>query len=412
MHQQSIGPIISSLSQTRPTARTDIAMLSEMIDIGVYDRIESIREEWLEAEKRSQISVYQRYEWVESYLRSQQSNKQIQPFIIVGRFEGKTVFILPCEIHGGLFRRLKFIGGSHVNFNLGILPDNGGLRMTSADFQKVFARISNLVPGLGYLAFCCQPEFWQGEPNPIVGPNHQRSANPAFLLDLQGGFEATLARGNAKRKRKKFRSQCRATEEMGGYELHQPATAHEIRRVVDVFLEQKSRRLKELGIRDVFAGSHMRDYLIGLATRSMDMDEPLLTLYSLRIGGEIAAVFGGGVQSKRLSGFFSSIDEENFGSISPGEMLLYLVVEDACSRGYVQMDLGAGDERYKRSWSTEVVDMYDLFVPINAMCIPVAAARKFYGLMRRRVREDERYWELYKKARRIKSSLLGISNQA
>lgn len=410
MHQEKINSLANLSSNVQPTVTSCGMLFADAIDLSVHDRIESVRDEWLAAEKSADISVYQRYDWMKAYLKSQKGNAGFQPFIIVGRFEGETVFILPCHITGRLVRRLKFIGGKHVNFNLGILPRRYGPEMSARDFERIWQRIRNLVPGLGYVALCCQPQTWLGRYNPLVSTLHQRSANPAFFLDLSGGFDATLARGNAKRKRKKFRQQTRQADEMGGYRLHKPATVEEVEAAIALFVEQKARRLNELGVKDVFSEAGTKRFLAELAVSSLESREPLLQLYTLQIGSSTAAIFGGGVHAGRMSGYFSSIDADTFGHISPGEMLLYLVVEDACRQGYSQLDLGAGDERYKRSWSTGKIEMYDLFAPFNATGAPIVFARKAYGALRRRVREDERMWERYKALRRMKTHLLNPRN--
>lgn len=373
---------------------------AEAINLSVHDNISSLKSEWKKAEKLSNISVYQRFEWVEAYLKNQSQNEDLRPFIIVARLEEELVFILPLVLKGKYLTRVKFIGGSHVNFNMGLFPKPYLDLMTPYTFKKIFARIQDLVPGLGYLALCCQPDSWEGEKNPLLYEPHQLSSNPAFFLDLSGGFDETLARGNAKRKRKKFRQQCRLADSQGGYEFIKHQTRKEAEMLIDAFLQQKSKRLRDLGIKDVFADPHVKDFLLDLANKSIGRKSPLLQLYGLKVGEKIAAVFGAGVMEKHLSGFFSSIDADQFAELSPGEMLLYLTVKDACEQGYTKMDLGAGDERYKRSWSTETVEMYEIFMPYNTMSMPVVAARRFYGTLRRVIRANEISWNFFKKLRK------------
>lgn len=402
------GPISvdSDSAQRRFGTKRSAIDFAEALDLSVHDSITSIKQDWKQAEQTSNISVYQRYEWVEAYLNTQSEKNDIRPFIIVGRFESEVVFILPFVLKGKFLTRVKFIGDSHVNFNMGIFPSAFKDVLTPNTFRQIFERIQKLTPGLGYLALCCQPERWRGTANPLMCEPHQRSANPAFFLDLSGGFEQTLARGNAKRKRKKFRQQTRQAEAYGGFELFKPETADDVKMLIDVFLLQKSNRLKQLGIRDVFADEQVRVFLTDLAKKSLGKKQPLLQLYGLKLGEEIAAVFGAGSSGEHLSGFFSSIDGDRYAEISPGEMLLYLVVEDACAEGYQQMDLGAGDERYKRSWSTEVVEMYEIFMPYNVLSYPAVLLRRLYGSIRRRIRKNESSWHFYKNLRKLKPKLL------
>lgn len=385
-------------------AARDVRILADEIDLSIHGSAQGLKEEWEALEKTAPVSVYQRFEWIETYLQEYASRKNIHPFIAVGRHEGKIVFILPLSIHGRWVRRLKFAGGSHVNFNIGIVSPEYADWLGPQSFDRIYTRLRRILPGVGYVALCCQPQTWLGKPNSVIGSQAHRSGNPAYVLDLEGGFDATLARGNGKRKRKKFRQQVRMAESMGGYEFVTPQSLPEVEHIIDVFFEQKSRRLKELGIRDVFAGQETKAFLKKLARKSLHDSEPLLQIFALKIKGEIVAIFGGGAHNRRFSGYFSSI-ASGWEKLSPGEMLLYLVVEKLCCEGYVQMDLGAGDERYKRSWSSERIETYETLMPFNRAALPVIALRKLYGGLRRIVREDERYWSLYKDFRKLKARL-------
>ena len=381
-----------------------VRLFADAIDLSIHGSVQGLREEWEDLEKAAPVSVYQRFEWIETYLKEYGSNRGEQPFIAVGRHEGRIVFILPMSMHESWVRRLKFVGGSHVNFNIGIVAPEFADRLGPQCFDRIYTRLRGILPGVGYMALCCQPETWLGKPNPVRGTVAQRTGNPAYVLDLEGGFDETLARGNAKRKRKKFRQQVRMADELGGYEFLMPGCLAEIENIIDVFFEQKSKRLRELGIRDVFANLETKAFLKTLARKSLHADEPLLQIFALRIRGEIVAIFGGGSHNNRFSGYFSSI-ASGWEKLSPGEMLLYLVVEQLCREGYIQMDLGAGDERYKRSWSSDRIETYETLMPFNRMALPVIILRRIYGNLRRIVREDERYWSLYKDFRRLKARL-------
>ena len=400
----SVHRAISKAKTVRQGATVALlpANFVDSLDLSVHDRIESIQEEWLEAEKSSSISVYQRYGWIKKFLVSGNSVSG-QPFVIMGKYHGDVAFILPFAIEGKLLRRMQFIGGSHSNFNLGIFPARFAALMTPDMVSHIFRRIVKLTPGMGYIKLCCLPKGWRGTINPLLALRHQRSANPAFVLDLTGGFEATLARGNAKRKRKKFRQQCRMADALGGYEFIKAEGVETATRIIDIFFQQKSSRLKQLGIRDVFSDDWVYKFVTDLAVLSINESEPLLQLYALKVGGEIVAVFGGGVLRDRLSGYFSSIDIYNNPQLSPGEMLLYLVVEDACANGCHQIDLGAGDERYKHSWCSEKIEMYDVILPLSYTSMPIVTLRRVYGNFRRWVRDTPIIWQLYKRVRLLKA---------
>ena len=51
------------------------------------------------------------------------------------------------------------------------------------------------------------------------------------------------------------------------------------------------------------------------------------------------------------------------------------------------IDLGAGDERYKRSWCDEQLDMFDVILPTNAFGMPIALFRRGLNAAKGMVRE-------------------------
>ncbi|MCB1465055.1 MAG: GNAT family N-acetyltransferase [Nitratireductor sp.] len=382
--------------------------LAERLDITVCDRIETVEGMWRELEAQGTVSVYQRYEWVSTSLETLECNERRNAFIVTGTLDGEPAFLLPLSIRGGLLHELTWVGGSHVNFNMGLFSKQFLSAVGPGDMRQIMKRVFRLVPGVGYVRLCCQPHLWKGISNPMEDLAHQPSINPAFIIHLDGGFDATLARGNAKRKRKKFRHQCRVAEEAGGYRLLIPEDADGIDRLLEAFFQQKSERLAEQGIANVFGSKRARDLIRGLALHSIGMREPLLRLHALEIGGEIRAVFGAGIHDQQMSGYFSSISTDDLSAISPGEMLLYLVVEKSADEDLRAIDLGAGDERYKRSWCDEQLDMFDVILPTNAFGMPIALFRRGLNAAKRMVRERPDLWNAVSRVRRLRRKFLPL----
>lgn len=121
------------------------------IELSVHDGISGIKDLWHDAQTLSPISVYQRYGWIDEFIKSTHSDKAIKPFIVLGKFNGEVVFILPFEIRGKFIKRIHFIGGKHVNFNMGLFPTYYAPLMTKLAIRTIFKRIANLTPGMGYM---------------------------------------------------------------------------------------------------------------------------------------------------------------------------------------------------------------------------------------------------------------------
>ncbi len=176
-------------------------------------------------------------------------------------------------------------------------------------------------------------------------------------------------------------------------------------RLLETFFRQKGDRLRKSGIHNVFNTAGAREMLSTLALSSLGTREPLLRMHALEIGGKIRAVFGGGIRGRHLSGYFSSISEDELIDISPGEMLLYLLAEHYCSAGMETMDLGAGDERYKRSWCDERQELFDVIVSVGAMGAVLASADKLGYRLRRALRSSPQVWDAITTLRRARARL-------
>jgi CelD/BcsL family acetyltransferase involved in cellulose biosynthesis len=104
-----------------------------------------------------------------------------------------------------------------------------------------------------------------------------------------------------------------------------------------------------------------------------------------------------------VSGYFSSISLDELTAISPGEMLLYLVAEQCATEGMAYIDLGAGDERYKRSWCDMRIGMFDVIMPTSLAGVPFAAASRLANTGKRIIRESPQLWSAVGAARQVRS---------
>ena len=75
----------------------------------------------------------------------------------------------------------------------------------------------------------------------------------------------------------------------------------------------------------------------------------------LELSGNPIALSFGFIHKGRFTFYLPSYDFE-FEKYSPGRVLLYYLVKDACSKGLEYFDFGMGSEPYKFEWATEEVE--------------------------------------------------------
>ncbi len=370
--------------------------------VEILNDISSLEAEWLALETQGTTAVYQSFSWVKTVLAT--IDKDQKQVIVTARTSGKLQMILPMIMEGGVIKSLRWAGGSHANIGGGLFSEEF---LASADRQTVKKIIDHLrkdVPGTVLLRLGNQMHDLGGFKNPLSLFDHQKSVNAMFVMDLSNGFDAMLEAGNAKRKRRSFRKQVRIAEDEGGFELVEVNTEPDAIAAIAEFRAFKETRFRQMGIEDVFANDKAKAFLEQLATHKGTASFHPFKIYLLKIGGKTRAMYAGGLAGSYFQAAVNAISIDELTHISPGEMLLYLMVEKLASDGITKLDLGVGHERYKRSWCQHELELFDTVVPLSPLAIPAVWAAKLKVGIKGYVRGNPMLWQLIKKARRLKAN--------
>lgn len=402
--QQQLRSITSPITTARSAAGLSLANAGfDDISLTVHSDVAAIEHVWRTLENVSPASIYQRFKWILAWCEHAAPALGIEPAVVIGHRGDQPVFLLPLgRQHRRLGIEVAWLGCSHSNIGMGLFEPGFLNSLGSNAIDGLFAHVVKALHPVDVLALRNQPFSWAGTDNPLGQLSGKIVDLPVMAIHLANDFGSML---NAKKK-KKLRWQENALAASGGYRFFQARDRVEANAIFDEFLSQKDQQFAKLGIDNVFAGRGPVDFFRALIDQSISTDDPVIRLYGIEIDGAIRATFAGGVFRNRLYGYFSGITVDDFQRVSPGELLLYHIVKQCCTEGREILDLGVGEERYKASWSPEPEQQFAIYASASIKGQLLARAMKLTHLAKSWVRRNETAWQVARRMRQLKASVL------
>ncbi|RWC21676.1 MAG: GNAT family N-acetyltransferase [Mesorhizobium sp.] len=335
--------------------------------------------------------------WVSNWARA------VQPDIVVAALsvENEQVLSLALEVVSrGPFRIARFMGGRHANGNFAAAAPG---RLPSADAAAVRSMLKTIArarPDIDLISLERLLPDLDGVGNPLAALPHFPSPNLSLGVDLDGGFDALLARASGKRKRKKHRSQTRKFEAVGAFRRIEARTRAEVDRLLDAFLDMKEVRFRKMGIANVFGEPEVRAFFRTLFTEALAEGKPSFVLHGLEVAGKLRAVTGSSLSGKRLICEFGAIAEDDLAFTSPGDFLFFDNIQEACQAGFGVYDFSVGDEPYKRLWCDIETQHFEVLVPLTLKGRALALALRQGARTKAIIKNSPLIWKLTKMLRR------------
>ena len=346
-------------------ARAPFPLVAMELDLVTLPEL--VEPEWRELEALPLNSLNQGYDWCSAWWAAH----HLSPAVLRGRAMGRTVMLLPLEsvTRYGL-RTLRLPGERFNNLNTGLFSADFPL-LEGSDLTRFVSDITrSLAPLADILLLDCMSGQRKGAENPFSRLAASENPNPSFQLPLRPTMEETIAQLNAKTRRKRFRSQCRRLEALGGFEHYVPEGADEQHMLLDLFFRQKAERFEAFGLPDVFQPPEIRQFFHDLVDRPNISGDYVLKMHGLRLKGahegHIIATSALSRKGGHVLCQFSSIDDKLCPDASPGELLFWLMIEQSCQEGASVFDFGVGDQPYKHSWCTETTVTKDIVLPLTS----------------------------------------------
>lgn len=403
MNVVAIRPLTAD---SRPNGRPVPAFDGHIAQIEIYDDMAAAEPYWRALERGKKLATpYQDFDFLNLWQQHVGNAECITPFIVVAfNATGAPLFIWPLGRRIVAGRRVvEFLGGSHANFNMAVWHSDIVGKISAEELRSV---LDQLAEEADILRLTNQPLTWSGTTNPFALLPQQRSANFGCSGALSHDFDALLRSRTNASDRKKMRKKERTLAGYGEVRFERARTAHDVRRVLDVFFKQKSARMRALGIADVFAAPGVRRFIEAAATEPADGFRTPIELYALSVNDIIVATMGGIAGGGRFCGMFNSIAQGHYAVESPGEQLILNLVKGCCERGLGTFDLGIGQAQYKTLFCSDIEPLFDSYLPLTTSGSVLALAFAAGAWLKRTIKQRAALWALVRIGRRLRARVL------
>ena len=404
-----LTPLLARAGTDQPAATAPArAIACGGLELSIHRRVQDIAPLWREFEQSASLSVFQSYDWVETWLASPAGAGE-RPAIVVGRTEGGVVrFILPLSLSTICGTPvLGFIGQRHANTSLAIAaPDD--LETVGADaLRQVIETVGDAV-GAHAVHLAQQPEIWDGRANPFTQIGRAEEANDSFELALEPDFDHLFtttfsgdARQKLRRKLKRMTGEFHAT-------LDDSANAEQTRARLDRFLALKGAQLGRTGAPNQFAAPDIQAFYRALAAHPrIGLCVSAVTVADEIVATHVALDFQGRSYALNMAYADASVQV-----CSPGAQLMRGHVEQACRRGARVLDFGPGQLDYKLKWKARPVRLVSSVLVLRSTGLLAATLIRGRIALARKLKRDPRLLRIARSALAIGARLKPARHQA
>jgi CelD/BcsL family acetyltransferase involved in cellulose biosynthesis len=340
----------------------------------LFESVQAAGPFWTVLAQDAVLTPFQRPEWVAAWCRHVSPTLDEQPLLVgISGRDGHPLAMLPLGVvrRRGV-RTAHWLGGTHANFNLGVMDRTAPERLTPRVLRALLMAAGRKA-GVDAFLLTQMPYSWDGLRNPLAALGAFPSVERGYLGRLGPDAEAVLKAKLGANSRRNFARKERRLAEHGEIRFFRARTPAAVERLLDSYLTEKAEWFRRRGISDPFAAPGVRAFLTDAALTGLAEDRAAIELYGYEVGGAVLAVVGGAPANGRFCCMFLGMIEGELARYSPGHQLAMAVVADLCARGFEIFDLGVGDTAYKLRLCPEEEPLFDLALPVTLRGRAVAA---------------------------------------
>ena len=333
----------------------------------VFNCLSEIEAIWRLAEQSGISTVYQSFDWCNTWLETVGVSRGISPLIVVGQTVfGETKFILPLQLRRGVgFSIVESLTAPQGAYAYGLFQKTFLEEGSSIWFGNHFPDVIAALPHHDVFRLSDSPAHMNGFANPLLSCGGFLAANQSHVMQLQGDFQVLLETKRTSETRRSLRKRDNKLEAAGKLEFGLPASAAEAQALLETMFAHQEKRLAEAGVHNVFSAQE-REFIYNLS-KVTSSKGTLLRPYFLRLNGDVQAVLLGAHFGNCYWALISSLAESHYLKLSPGDYALRAMLKSLCEDGTTRLDFAAGDTAYKLNWSDQTVPLH-LVLRASSIC--------------------------------------------
>ena len=396
----------SLVSRERPPPA---AIGADALTVTVHADLAAAEPVWRALEARGVLTPYQRFDWVRHYCDAGFEDHSTLRIVELAA-HGTPFAILPLAIAPWMgAARGRVIGSDISNGDFIIMDRERAGLVTPAVLTEALDAVRAGGTALDMVLFANWPARWQGVDNPLLALPHALAPNTFYRVDLpeaKGGAFIEEAFPH-KRRTNIRRSLRRLTEQFGELTLLRAKTPEEVERMHAVFLDQRARRFRQMGVENVFARPPFQRLFLAAAKAELGKAQPALSFHAVVAGGDtVLATSVGTYANGHYSQYINSTTDGPASKYSLMGVLMAMLVDELRASGVTSLDMGLGDFDYKVDW-TEPEPVHDSIIAVTPRGRVMARALGAGRALKRGIKQNPAAWKLARGAMSLKAKISG-----
>ena len=311
---------------------------------------EELKEIWFHIEKESNHTCFNSLVWIENYIFSYKDyvkNSQLKIFVVF--FQNKPICIFPFEIIKRFkINILQWACDIKSDFNAPLIIKN--FNFDEKTFKNIWSEILKKVPEADIVYLKKQINYLD-LPNPFVSFLKNSKEGNIQQINLPKKWDTYTDKYIKKKFYLDFLRTKRLIKKKGKIEFLIAKNTKE----KYVFLETLIKQKKEKLIKNKSNSISEKDLNFDKNFEIFKKKQYDTQVSAIKLNGEFVALHWGIVFEKYFYYLLPSMKNNDIKKLSPGKLLLSLLVRWSISKKISTFDFGLGEENYKKNWSNKTM---------------------------------------------------------